>query len=63
MDAEEKEIRSTSIASKKTGPTPKHLLVPCPFNIVVDPMQRLLLINFEKDPDRLYVGFEPQVFR
>lgn len=25
-------------------------------------MERLLLINFEKDSDSLYVGFEPQVF-
>ena len=25
-------------------------------------MERLLLINFEKDPDEIYVGFEPQVF-
>jgi hypothetical protein len=33
-----------------------------PFTIDIDPMERLLLINFEKDPDSLYVGFEPQVF-
>lgn len=33
-----------------------------PFQIAVDPMERLLLINFEKDPDTTYVGFEPQVF-
>jgi len=33
-----------------------------PFCIDVDPMERLLLINFEKDPDTTYVGFEPQVF-
>lgn len=33
-----------------------------PFRIDIDPMERLLLINFEKDPDSLYVGFEPQVF-
>lgn len=33
-----------------------------PFTIDVDPMERLLLINFERDPDSLYVGFEPQVF-
>lgn len=33
-----------------------------PFRIDVDPMERLLLINFEKDPDSLYIGFEPQVF-
>ena len=34
----------------------------CPFEIAVDPMERLLLINFEKDPDDIYIGFEPQVF-
>lgn len=33
-----------------------------PFAIHIDPMERLLLINFEKDPDAVYVGFEPQVF-
>jgi hypothetical protein len=33
-----------------------------PFQINIDPMERLLLINFEKDPDTVYLGFEPQVF-
>ncbi len=33
-----------------------------PFNLNIDPMKRLLLINFEKDPDIIYRGFEPQVF-
>jgi len=33
-----------------------------PFRIDVDPMERLLLVNFEGDPDETYVGFEPQVF-
>ncbi|MCC5908140.1 MAG: hypothetical protein JJU13_18130 [Balneolaceae bacterium] len=33
-----------------------------PFQIDIDPMERLLLINFENDPDSLYVGFEPQAF-
>jgi hypothetical protein len=33
-----------------------------PFRIDIDPMERLLLVNFEKDPDRLYIGLEPQVF-
>lgn len=33
-----------------------------PFSIEIDPMEKLLLINFEKDPDSIYVGFEPQVF-
>jgi hypothetical protein len=33
-----------------------------PFRIAIDPMERLLLVNFEKDPDRLYIGLEPQVF-
>ncbi len=33
-----------------------------PFRIDVDPMERLLLVNFEQDPDTTYVGFEPQVF-
>lgn len=34
-----------------------------PFSIEIDPMERLLLVNFEKDPDSVYVGFEPQVFK
>ncbi len=33
-----------------------------PFSIEIDPMERLLLVNFEKDPDSIYLGFEPQVF-
>lgn len=33
-----------------------------PFQFQIDPMASLLLVNFEKDPDSLYLGFEPQVF-
>jgi hypothetical protein len=33
-----------------------------PFSIHVDPMEKLLLVNFENDPDSVYTGFEPQVF-
>jgi hypothetical protein len=33
-----------------------------PFHLAIDPMSRLLLINFEKNPDAIYMGFEPQVF-
>lgn len=33
-----------------------------PFEMSVDPMERLLLINIENDPDTLYMGFEPQIF-
>lgn len=33
-----------------------------PFQIDIDPMERLLLVNFDKNPDTIYVGFEPQVF-
>ncbi len=33
-----------------------------PFTINMDPMEKLLLINFEKDPDEIYIGFEPQYF-
>lgn len=42
------------------GPGPLPLIVP--FRIDVDPMERLLLVNFERDPDQTYVGLEPQVF-
>ena len=33
-----------------------------PFSLRISPMERLFLINFEKDPDDLYIGFEPQWF-
>jgi hypothetical protein len=33
-----------------------------PFDFSLEPMERLLLINMEKDPDQVYLGFEPQVF-
>ena len=33
-----------------------------PFELEIDPMERLLLINIENDPDSIYIGFEPQVF-
>ena len=33
-----------------------------PFSLKVEPMERLLLINLGRDPDTLYLGFEPQVF-
>lgn len=33
-----------------------------PFHIDIDPMEGLLLINIENDPDSVYIGFEPQVF-
>lgn len=33
-----------------------------PFNLKVDPMERLLLVEFAKDPDPLYQTFEIQVF-
>lgn len=33
-----------------------------PFHLRVDPMEALLLFNFEQDPDEVYVGFEPQSF-
>lgn len=36
------------------------IINPFEFNII--PMERLLLINIENDPDRLYIGFEPQIF-
>ena len=42
------------------GPGLMPLVVP--FKIDVDPMARLLLVNFEHDPDETYVGLEPQVF-
>jgi hypothetical protein len=42
--------------------TDKAIQVVSPFHLSTDPMARLLLINFENDPDPIYVGFEPQAF-
>lgn len=33
-----------------------------PFDVNIDPMKRLLLINFNNDKDSVYLGFEPQYF-
>jgi hypothetical protein len=33
-----------------------------PFHLHTDPMEGLLLVNFENDPDRIYLGLEPQFF-
>ena len=33
-----------------------------PFTLNISPMERLFLINFGKDPDEIYTGFEPQWF-
>lgn len=33
-----------------------------PFSLKISPIERLFLINFEKDPDGIYSGFEPQWF-
>lgn len=41
--------------------TPASVLVN-PFHLHVDPMERLLLVNLERDPDAVYTGFEPQAF-
>jgi hypothetical protein len=33
-----------------------------PFHLETDPMEGILLVNFERDPDRIYLGLEPQAF-
>jgi len=33
-----------------------------PFSFEITPMQKLFLINFEKDPDEIYMALEPQWF-
>ncbi len=56
-------INLNYVMTVKATETPSHY-TPFfnPFSLVIDPMERLLLINFEQDPDSLYVGFEPQFF-
>ena len=39
-----------------------HNVLYSPFYLHIDPMERLLLINFVKGADEVYAGFEPQVF-
>lgn len=55
---------SSLIASTTSHPaaTGTSIKIQNPFFINIDSMQRLLLINFENDPDSVYIGFEPQVF-
>jgi hypothetical protein len=48
-------------AGNATRVTPE-IPVVSPFHLHTDPMAGLLLVNFEKDPDRIYVGLEPQFF-
>lgn len=36
------------------------MLFPLFLDFKLDPMDRLLLVNFERDPDSIYRGFEPQ---
>jgi hypothetical protein len=55
--------RGGSVAGSDTSDgTPPTQTIIQPFNIAIAPMERLLLINFEEDPDSVYIGFEPQVF-
>lgn len=42
--------------------TGEHVQIINPFEINIIPMERLVIINIENDPDSLYIGFEPQVF-
>ncbi len=37
-------------------------VVYAPFSLQLQPMEKLLLINIENDPDTVYIGFEPQTF-
>jgi hypothetical protein len=36
--------------------------VVCPFHFDIQPMRALVLFNFERDPDSVYKGLEPQAF-
>lgn len=56
-------IYAGSDSHSATGAVPTDAIpVISPFHLQSDPMEQLLLINFEEDPDRIYVGFEPQFF-
>lgn len=43
------------------GPIQNDLLY-SPVSLHIDPMEALLLVNIEEDPDVVYLGFEPQIF-
>lgn len=53
---------SSTISDVPIHNLPQEQLFFNPFRIQIDPMERLLLVNLENDPDSLYIGFEPQVF-
>ena len=55
-------IAMVAILSHHTMSQNSEVQIINPFLINIDPMERLLLVNFEKDSDSVYVGFEPQVF-
>jgi hypothetical protein len=46
------EIYDTAVSDQLYAPVYLH----------IDPMAGLLLVNFENDPDEIYIGFEPQLF-
>ncbi len=52
--------RASNAADIYTGQKQEKLFSPVSF--MIQPMERLMLINFEADPDDVYIGFEPQVF-
>ncbi|CAN5550291.1 hypothetical protein BH23BAC4_BH23BAC4_10520 [soil metagenome] len=53
----------TSIYASQSGDGQQTMpLVVSPFHLDTEPMKRLLLVNFEQDPDRTYLGLEPQAF-
>jgi hypothetical protein len=59
--------RSTATAVAQQNPLDIYRDAPAeqlysPFHLRIDPMDRLLLINFTEDPDEIYIGFEPQIF-
>lgn len=59
-DREDWEDRNTQPSEIYEGP--ERYAVHSPFQLLRDPMERLLLVNVEEDPDRVYLGFEPQRF-
>lgn len=55
-------LTMTNVTAQNTFSNEMTYKLAFPFHIEIDPMEKLLLVNFEKDPDTIYVGFEPQVF-
>ncbi len=50
------------VSQKESSVDSSTQTVVIPFGLTYNPMKKLALINFEKNPDSVYLGLEPQYF-